>query len=145
MKILVAVDDSEFSLEVIRAVVAQFRGEDTEVRVIHVLQPVTVAALPQMAAGYAPELQDEKAQALELIERCANELRRAGFSAKGDVEVGDTGQTIIDAAADWPADLIVIGSHGDRNLATLLLGSVAEFVARHAKCSVQIVRRPAGR
>ena len=56
--------------------------------------------------------------------------------------MGDIRDTIIDAAAEWRADLIVVGSHGQRGIQRFLLGSVAEFVARHAKCSVEIVRTP---
>ncbi|HLI62710.1 MAG TPA: universal stress protein [Terriglobales bacterium] len=41
---------------------------------------------------------------------------------------------------EWHADLIMVGSHGRRAVARMLLGSVAEFVARHAKCSAEIVR-----
>jgi len=37
MKILVGVDDSRFSADLVRAVVYQFRPKDTEVRVLHVL------------------------------------------------------------------------------------------------------------
>jgi nucleotide-binding universal stress UspA family protein len=36
----------------------------------------------------------------------------------------------------------VVGSHGQRGIRGFLLGSVAESVARHAKCSVEIVRAP---
>jgi hypothetical protein len=38
--------------------------------------------------------------------------------------------------------LIVVGSHGQRGIRRFLLGSVADFVARHATCSVEIVRTP---
>jgi nucleotide-binding universal stress UspA family protein len=44
----------------------------------------------------------------------------------------------------WKADLIVMASHGRRGFKKFLLGSVAESVARHARCSVLIVRE-AGR
>jgi nucleotide-binding universal stress UspA family protein len=56
------------------------------------------------------------------------------------VEKGDVRLKIIDSAAEWNADLIVIGSHGRSGIPRLLLGSVAEFVARNALCSVEIVR-----
>jgi nucleotide-binding universal stress UspA family protein len=141
MKILTGIDDSKFSEDVSRAIVAQFRTEHTEVRVLHVLQP-SAPAPPQMAAGYAPELDEQKKPARELVERIANDLRRAGFKVDAIVEVGDIRERIIDSAAEWGADLIVVGSHGHRGMQRFLLGSVAEFVARHAKCSVEIVRRP---
>jgi nucleotide-binding universal stress UspA family protein len=142
MRILVAVDDSEFSADVLDAVIAQFPAQNTEVRVIHVLQPIAAAPPPQMAPGYAPELEGAKQQAHKLVDECARELSKAGFRVEARVEVGDIREEIIDAAAEWPADLIVLGSHGHGNVRRLLMGSVAESVARHAKCSVEIVRKP---
>jgi len=143
MRILMAIDDSKFSGDMLRAIVTQFRMENTEVRVLHVLQPIAPAP-PQMAAGYAPELEAQKKPACELVERIAKEISSAGFKVNTAVEVGDVRETIIDSAAAWKADLIVVGSHGQRGIQRFLLGSVAEFVARHAKCSVEIVRAPAG-
>jgi nucleotide-binding universal stress UspA family protein len=139
MKILMGIDDSKFSGDVLQAVITQFRPEHIEVRVLHVLQP-SAPAPPQMAPGYAPELDDQKKPAHELVERIASELRCGGFKVETAVEVGDIREKIIDFASDWDADLIVVGSHGRSGIPRFLLGSVAEFVARHAKCSVEIVR-----
>jgi len=142
MKILIGIDDSKFSGDVVRAIVTQFRTEHTEIRVLHVLQPIEPAP-PQMSPGYAPELEDQKKPARELVERIAKELRSAGFKVDAAVKVGDIRERIIDFAAEWGADLIVVASHRQRGIQRFLLGSVAEFVARHAKCSVEIVRTPA--
>jgi nucleotide-binding universal stress UspA family protein len=67
-------------------------------------------------------------------------LRKAGFQSTGVVRTGEARQQIIDYATEWPADLIVLGSHGRRGLNRFLLGSVSEGVVRHAPCSVEIVR-----
>lgn len=139
MRILVGVDDSKPSRDVFKTVAMQFRTDRTEVRVLHVLQPGAPAP-PQMAPNYAPELDDQKKPARELVERIANELRGAGFMVDAAVEVGDIREALIDSAAKWGADVIVVGSHGRSGIQRFLLGSVAEFVARHAKCSVEIVR-----
>ena len=139
MKILMGIDDSKFSGDVLQAVITQFRPEHIEVRVLHVLQP-SAPAPPQMAPGYAPELDDQKKPAHELVERIASEMRCAGFKVETAVEVGDIREKIIDAGEEWGADLIVVGSHGRSGIPRFLLGSVAEFVARHAECSVEIVR-----
>lgn len=144
MKIVMGVDESKFSEALLRAIVTQFRTENTELLVLHVLQPIGFSTPPQMAEGYAPELDDQKKPAHALVERIAKELRSAGFKADTAVEVGDVRESIIDSAAKWRADLIVVGSHGQRGIQRFLLGSVAEFVARHAKCSVEIVRTPVG-
>jgi nucleotide-binding universal stress UspA family protein len=144
MKVLMGIDDSKYAAEIARAFVAQFRAENTDVLVLHVLQPLGLMAPPEMAMGYAPELEEMKKPAQELVERVAMQMRGAGFKAETAVEVGDVRERILDSASEWRADLIVLGSHGKRGLQRFLLGSVAEFVARHARCSVHIIRTPAG-
>ncbi len=144
MKILLAVDNSSHSRDALQSVRTQFSPRDTEVRVLHVLQPVSLSAPPQMSPAYAPELREEGVQARILTSGMAEELRAAGFRAESVVQIGDVREEIVRAASEWPANLIVVGSHGTGRLRHLLLGSVAEFVARHAPCSVEIVRAPAG-
>jgi len=141
MKILLGVDDSTFAAESARAIIAQFRPDTTEVLILHVLEPAGPPP-PQMGSGYAPELADENKFAQSLVQRTANELLAAGFKASTLVAVGDIREGIIDTAYDWQADLIVVGSHGQRGIQRFLLGGVSEFVARHAKCSVEIIRTP---
>jgi len=145
MKVLLAVDDSGFAEDLLRAVVVGIRDENTEVLVFHVLQPVDTVPPPEMAQGYAPELEDEKQPAQALVERIAAELRRTGFAAQTAVRIGDVANTILDQAAEWRADLIAVGSHGQRSIHDFLLGSVAESVARRAGCSVAIVRTAASK
>jgi nucleotide-binding universal stress UspA family protein len=142
MRILLGIDDSEFSGEGLRAIIAQFRPEKTEVKVLHVLQPFVALTPPEMSQGYAPELENQKEPAHALVERTAALLRSAGFKVETAVEVGDVRGRIIDTAEEWNADLIVVGSHGQGGIESFLLGSVAESVARNAKCSVEIVRIP---
>jgi nucleotide-binding universal stress UspA family protein len=142
MKILLGVEDSKFSGAAWRAIAAQFRPETTEVRVLHVLQPIQPVAPPEMAQGYVPEIEDLRKPAHELVARIAEELHKAGFKVDTAVKIGDVRVGIIDCATQWGADLIVVGSHGQKGIPSFLLGSVAESVARHAKCSVEIVRSP---
>jgi nucleotide-binding universal stress UspA family protein len=52
---------------------------------------------------------------------------------------GEPRRVILDAAA-WGAELIVVDSHGKTGIDRVLLGNVAEHIARHASCSVEIVR-----
>lgn len=140
MKVLAAVDDSKYSNAALETIVAQIPPRNTEVLVLHVVEPMTVSPPPQMSAGYAPELESGIKAGRELVERGAQKLRAAGFKADAKVELGDIREVILDAAAEWQADLVVMGSHGRRGVQRFLLGSVAEYVARHAQCSVEIVR-----
>ena len=75
-----------------------------------------------------------------LVSQVADTLRSAGFTVKTVIEEGSAKAIIVDFAAQWPADLIVVGSHGRKGFDRFLLGSVSQAVARHALCSVQIVR-----
>ncbi len=140
MRILLALDDSKSSEEALSVVARQIRSEGSEVRILHVLQPITLSAPPQMSSDYTPELQELGKRAKELLERAAKSLREAGFKAETLLKKGDIRGTILDEAAEWKADLIVLGSHGKGGAQRFLLGNVAESVARHAPCSVEIVR-----
>ena len=64
-------------------------------------------------------------------------LRRAGPSARQVLfRSGSPAATIVAAATEVQADLIVIASHGRRGLARMVLGSTAEEVVKKAHCSV---------
>lgn len=95
-----------------------------------------------MSRGYYPEVKDRIPQAEELVQQTAKALSSAGFSVTTSVIVGDARNVILDVAGEWKADLIILGSHGRTGLGRFFLGSVSEAVARHALCSVQIVRMP---
>ena len=142
MKILLAVEDSVFSEAAVASVARQFRPQGTEVRVLHVVEPIAISEPPQMSPGYFPELKDRLPQAQKLVDQIANVLSSADFRVTSSVVAGDARSKILEDAAEWHAELIVLGSHGRKGLQRFLLGSVSEAVARHAPCSVQIVRIP---
>jgi nucleotide-binding universal stress UspA family protein len=50
-------------------------------------------------------------------------------------------KVILHEAEVWPADLIVVGSHGRTGFDRFIMGSVSEAVALHAVCSVEIIRQ----
>ena len=147
MKILLATDGSKFSEAAARAIASQMRTQDAQVLVLQVVEPLIFSNPPQMAPGYAPEmamrLQEQIRQAKDSVAFAAEALRKAGFKSETRVVENEIRSGILDVAEDWHADLLVLGSHGKKGLRKFLLGSVAEFVARHASCSVLIVRIPA--
>jgi nucleotide-binding universal stress UspA family protein len=144
MKILLAIDGSKYSEVAAQKLISAFRVQSAEVLVLQVVEPLVFSAPPHMAHGYAPEmparLQDQLKQARESALRTAETVRKAGFKADSRVVENEVRTGILDVAAEWHADLIVLGSHGEKGLRKFLLGSVAEFVARHAHCSVLVVR-----
>ncbi len=59
-----------------------------------------------------------------------------------DVVIGDPAQEIVQVAVDNDADLLLLGTHGRKGVAKLVLGSVAEQVLHNAPCAVLIARTP---
>ena len=144
MRILLAIDGAKFSDAATRAVIAQAIPGEAEVRVLHVVN-IMENPFPEMTAFYveiehAPNVQRKPAEAL--VEATAERLRARGLMVTTAVEWGDPKSKIIDAAEEWHADLILIGSYGQAGLERFLMGSVSEAVAHYAPCSVEVVRIP---
>jgi nucleotide-binding universal stress UspA family protein len=143
MKVLVAIDDSKGSEAVIEAMITKFRLQDPEIRVLHVVEFVRNSP-EALEWGFLVDLskvfdaQHKKAE--EFVKRVAGNIRESGLEAGTCVREGDAKTQILEVAAEWKADLIVLGSHGRKGMDRFLLGSVSEGVARHAACSVLIVR-----
>jgi nucleotide-binding universal stress UspA family protein len=148
MKILLAIDGSRYSNAAVEAVIAQSHPQQTEVRVLHVVEPPSLLIGREMSgidraldAAWEAELK----QAEDLVTTTATRLTSKGLQAIGAIQRGDAKTKILDAARDWGADLIVLGSYGRKGLEHFLMGSVSDAVARHAECSVEIVRIASGK
>jgi nucleotide-binding universal stress UspA family protein len=143
MKLLIAIDGSEFSQAALRNVIARPWNAGTEVKVLHVVEPPSLLIGREMGA-YDPEFEMVwkalREQAKDLVEKAAGKLRAAGFQVSTELVEGDPKSQILDSAKEWHADMIVLGSHGWSGLNRFLMGSVSEGVVRHAHCSVEIIR-----
>lgn len=71
----------------------------------------------------------------------AKAARELGAAVELDVKFGHVVPTILRAADETQADLVIIGTHGRTGIARMVLGSVAEGVAHKAHVPVMLVRR----
>ena len=78
------------------------------------------------------------------LEKILTSLQDAGISSEYLANRGAPERLIIELAKQKHADVIVMGTHGRRGLAHLLLGSVAERVVRTAECAVLTVQEKKG-
>jgi nucleotide-binding universal stress UspA family protein len=144
MKILLTLDDCTISEAVTDMMITQIKTKDAVVRLLHVVEPFPENVAGKMGSREPPDFVAarlvQREHGKELLARAAERLRSAGFKVTSSVEEGDARNVILNQAERWHADLIVLGSHGRTGLDRFLMGSVSEAVARHARCSVEIVR-----
>jgi nucleotide-binding universal stress UspA family protein len=147
MNLLLALDDSYYSELALREVAARPWPDPTTIKVLSVAFFLGVP-VPGIPTGSEPmpttAIFEARTDLLEstnqLVQRAAEQLARDGIRVETLVREGDPGTEIIQEAETWPADLIIVGSHGHHGLKRLLVGSVAHYVANHAPCSIEIVR-----
>jgi nucleotide-binding universal stress UspA family protein len=142
LKVLLAIDDSKFSEAATQTLISQIQPKGTEVRVLHVIELYPLFSFGrQLAPELAVATEEHRHFADALVAKTAKALRDAGFDhVTTAIEQGDPKIVILDAASEWRPDLIILGSHGRKGLGRFPMGSVSEAVARHASCSVEIVR-----
>ena len=145
-RIVIAIDpDSdgfEHILEAGREVAQAFGSEVLVAHIRTVERPVAMVATagkPGMAPPLSPMAYDDDVR--EAIDRAVRELVGSGLRATGRVESGkgSTARELLDIAADFRADLIVVGAQSSR-IADVLLGGVAYRIVHLAECPVLLVR-----
>jgi len=140
MRILLAVDGSRYSADVMDAVLSRFWPEAGIVRVLSAVEPEQIIESSGRGSSGGTRQTPVKATE-ELVEWVADSLSSHGFQAETVVKPGDPREVIVNEAANWPADLILVGAYGHSGVRNWQIGSVAESVAKHARCSVEVVRK----
>jgi nucleotide-binding universal stress UspA family protein len=135
-KILIAIDEGPTSEKVVSQGFQLGQKLNAEIALLSVID----TALLMTDGGIAPRKMAEiikndfkKNQQL-LIDKVFKDYKAWTF-----VEEGNPYEMILKVAAEWEADLIVIGTHARTGFSHLLMGSVAEHVVRHSKIPVMIV------
>jgi nucleotide-binding universal stress UspA family protein len=147
-RILVASDFSEHSTTAERLGVSLACARKAEVLLIHVDQtPEDLEGSTDPLLPVRPELwrsyRDSTRRALtEALDNEANHLHRwgPGVTVNTRVDHGAVDQVIERVAREWPADLIVMGSHGEAANERYLFGSAVAAVLRRAPCPVLVTR-----
>lgn len=148
MKVLIATDGSSFGKAAVQKA-ADFltNTPDTQVKILSVYEKLGPMAGEPFGVSIEYYREAENAArklAVEAVEAAVAELQERFTDLKivitTDVERGRAARVIVEVASEWPADLIVMGSHGYGFWERNLLGSVSDAVVHHAPCSVFIVR-----
>ena len=144
-RILVPVDGSPPSLRGVREAISLARDQGAEVLLLHVVDDWPVAAGDIAAVNLDAGAKALRAAGAELLKRAEQQVRDGGVLVHTVLleEMGlPVGACVVQRARQWPAELIVCGTHGRSGLSRLLLGSSAEYILRHSPVPVLLVRVP---
>lgn len=133
-RVLVATDLSDAAEPTLRAALQFAAAFRSEVRVVHVVEPLP--SIPDL--GMQLDEQEHLAVA-EAGFRQLMEGTRAAASMESVTRHGAPARTIADEAADWGADVVVVGSHGKGLVDRVLLGSTTERLLSRLPTSVLVI------
>ena len=145
-KILVAIDNSSTAQKALDEAIALARVQGAS---LCIATAVDEAPLDQHGMGLGSYIdidlvkKEMRTAANALLDQAQAKAAAAGCTAERlliESAQRRVAEMIADAATQWSADLIVVGTHGRRGFERLLVGSVAENLVRIATCSLLLVR-----
>jgi nucleotide-binding universal stress UspA family protein len=139
MPILCAIDFSPCSQSALLMARSLARRLDESLFLLHVVEP-PVASFPQMSAqtgALGMALTEAAAHQLTLA---AKDCEQAGIKTQVCTLLDSPAAAIVDQARALAPRLIVMGTHGRKAMAQVLLGSVAATVVQEASCPVLVTR-----
>jgi nucleotide-binding universal stress UspA family protein len=142
-RILVPVDGSPTSRLGLDEALKLAKDQHAAVRIIHVIDDWLVMSPDAAGSDTGPALQALHAAGEAVLDEADRAARAAGVQVETVLvdEIGErAGVQILRQARQWPADLIVCGTHGRRGLQHLLVGSDAEYVLRHSTVPLLLLR-----
>lgn len=156
MKVLIGYDGSESADAALDELNRAGLLADTEILVVAVgsiwMPPTDIGNFPaevlasRRVAATMAQLQTQAEQTLKEMEEMTNKAAtriRADFpqwTVRTESMSGDAGFALIEKAADWQADLIIVGSQNRSAVGRFFLGSVSRKVVTEANCSARVAR-----
>lgn len=144
-RIMVAVDGSHTSELALHEAINLAKALEGRLRLVHAVDEISAN---WYAGGYANPAEIWEAMAKsgrDILEKTAATAVEAGLETDTKlIEINTPGRRIPEVIAEeadaWPADLIVVGTHGRRGLSHVFLGSVAEGIVRVSAKPVLLIR-----
>jgi nucleotide-binding universal stress UspA family protein len=141
-KILVPVDGSPPSSAGLTEAIKIAKDPGSEIRLVHIVNDLILDYGYCTAAYAAAALQTLRQRGRDILEAAETETRRAGIKTTAallESVAGPAADLILAEAKACSANLIVMGTHGRRGIARIVMGSDAEGVARASRVPVLLV------
>ncbi|XP_043711104.1 universal stress protein PHOS34-like [Telopea speciosissima] len=149
--IVVGIDDSEHSFYALNWAIDHFcapfaSNPPYNLVVVHAKpSPISVVGLAGPgAADVLPFVEtDLKTIATRVIEKAKKIcISKSVNDLLVEMVEGDARNVLCEAVEKHHASILVVGSHGYGAIKRAVLGSVSDYCAHHAHCSVMIVKKP---
>ncbi len=138
--VLVAVDSSELSLQVVNTLSLLNLDDDCRIILLHVMPNPEESGDQPLDIPQTEEEFEEFHDTQEWMDQLAEELPFENVDQ--EIVQGDIAEEVIRYANIHQADLIVIGSRGLTGVSRVIMGSVSSQVVSDAPCSVFVVKGP---
>lgn len=140
LKVLIAVDGSPISRQVLSFARDLLVGKDTAITVFHVI-PQHLVYGKAMVPAEAYDMPAEREASMALLDESAQQLQAAGLGPMIEKQLafGDPADMILTAAESHDDDMIIMGSRGLNAASRFLIGSASTKVTTHAHCPVLVV------
>jgi nucleotide-binding universal stress UspA family protein len=140
-RVLVATDLSPASTAAIRKAIGIARANGASLLLAHAHQPPSLVLVgyvpPHAVAKWDEDLREDVRRRMQPY---LDEAEKAGVKAEAVILSGSPKEAITEAAREYRADLVVVGTHGRTGVPRFFLGSVAARVVSSADCPVMTVR-----
>jgi nucleotide-binding universal stress UspA family protein len=140
--VLIPIDGSAASVSAVDEVIRLFTTQQPSLRLLHIADEISSNEHFEPGTGGWLIMESVRAEGEKILLDARNALAAHGLSAECrliDSHTGRAARRIIREAAEWPADIIVMGTHGRRGIARWALGSTAEEVSRASPVPVLLV------
>ncbi|RZL96209.1 MAG: universal stress protein [Variovorax sp.] len=146
-RILVPIDGSSTSRRGLDEAIRVATLTHGRLRLFHVIDELSFALAMDAYAGYAGDwLNVLRENGKHILGEAKATAQAAGIEADTvlcDSFAGSVHELVTTEADKWPADLIVLGTHGRRGVGRVVMGSSAEHILRYARVPVLLVRAQA--
>ena len=147
-KILVPVDGSATATAGLAEAIKIAKALGGKIRIVHVVNEMIIDYAFGSGLYANTVIEAMRSDGQKILNEAEAFARREGLEPEGvllESIGGAASQFIVEQAKEWPADLIVMGTHGRRGIRRLALGSDAEIVVRGATAPVLLVHARPGK
>jgi nucleotide-binding universal stress UspA family protein len=146
--ILVPIDGSDTARRGLEEAIRLAKALGSRIRLAHVVNERAGVPADLVGVDLRSVVEDQRRGGEQLLSAAHDRVRKEAIEADTlliEAWGGGAGGLIAQHAKDWPAELIVCGTHGRRGLARLLMGSDAEEIVRQSPVPVLLVRAVAAK